>query len=62
MLNQIEVDATFNLLDTQLEIRLRTHPNEFWEELCALKLGAKVIVDEIQKIPALLDYVQMGID
>ena len=62
LLSHVKADHTFDLLDAQLELRLRAHPNEFWEELCALKPQAKVIIDEVQKIPALLDYVQMGID
>ena len=62
LLNRVEVDAHFDLLDPRLELRLRLHPDEFWEEVRSLKTGAKVVVDEVQRVPALLDYVQMGID
>lgn len=57
-----KTDAYYNLLDPELELRLRTRPYEFWEEISCFKPGTKVIVDEIQRIPVLLDYVQMGID
>ena len=62
LLNQLKVDAYFDLLDPQMEISFRTRPQEFWEEISLLKSNSRVIVDEIQKIPALLDYIQMGID
>lgn len=62
LLSQLRADVCFDLLDPQLELIFRTRPQEFWEEISLLKSGAIVIVDEIQKIPKLLDYVQMGID
>lgn len=62
LLCKLKTDAYYNLLDPELELRLRTRPSEFWEEISSLKSGAKVIVDEVQRIPVLLDYVQMGID
>ncbi len=62
LLSQLKTDAFYDLLDPHLEIHFRTHPQEFWEELSVLKPGSRVVIDEIQKLPVLLDYVQMGID
>ena len=62
LLKQLKADAFYDLLDPHLEMRLRFRPEEFWEEVAVLKPGACVIIDEIQKLPQLLDYVQMGID
>ena len=62
LLDKLKVDRVFNLLDPQLEIGLRARPREFWEELRTLPDGARVVVDEVQKVPVLLDYIQMGID
>ena len=62
LLAQLKVDASFDLLDPQMELNLRAHPHEFWEEISSLKPGSRIIIDEVQKVPTLLDYVQMGID
>ena len=62
LLNQLGADVCFDLLDPQVEIAFRTRPHEFWEAISFLKPNMVVMVDEIQKIPKLLDYVQMGID
>ena len=51
-----------DLLDPDEELRLRQSPRLFWEEISVLPKGSLVIVDEIQRIPVLLDYVQKGID
>ena len=45
-----------------LELKLRSAPKLFWEEIENLPFGSSVVVDEIQRLPLLLDYVQMGID
>ncbi|MCZ0932566.1 MAG: AAA family ATPase [Oligoflexia bacterium] len=60
LLNQLKATAYFDLLEPQLEIQFRSRPHEFWEELSLLKSKSLVVVDEIQKVPQLLDYVQMG--
>lgn len=52
----------FDLLDPEEELRYRAAPKTFWEELAALPQRSTVIVDEIQRVPELLNYVQMGID
>ena len=62
LLRSLTVDVYFDLLDPQLELEYKTNPNIFWQQLSALKPGSRIIVDEVQKVPALLNYVQMGID
>lgn len=52
----------FDLLDPEEELRLRHSPGVFWEEVGSLPKGSKIIIDEVQKIPALLDYVQKAMD
>lgn len=56
------VEAYYNLLDPELEIRLRGNPKEFWEEIAQFKRGDLIIIDEVQRLPVLLDYVQMAMD
>lgn len=51
-----------DLLDPETEARFRPHVRLFWELIAALPDESRVIVDEVQRIPALLDYVQMGIE
>ena len=51
-----------DLLDPERELELRREPKHFWEEITTLEKNDLVIVDEIQRIPLLLDYVQKGIE
>ena len=62
LLSQLKVSAFYDLLDPQRELKLRARPEEFWQELENLKEGSKIVIDEIQKLPELLNYVQMGIE
>lgn len=62
LINRLDVEAYYDLLDAQLEMEFRLKPQLFWEEISSLKPGSRVAVDEIQKVPALLNYVQMGIE
>ena len=62
LLKKITNAKYFDLLDRDLEITLRGNPRIFLEELKTLPKKSRVIVDEIQKIPSLLDYVQIGIE
>lgn len=59
-----EVPATikFDLLDLETETTLRANPKRFYEQIQAAPAGSTVIVDEVQKIPELLNYVQLGIE
>ena len=62
LLRQIESSLYVDLLDPEVELRLRARPSEFWESVQAVSPKQTIIVDEIQRVPSLLDYVQMGID
>jgi predicted AAA+ superfamily ATPase len=62
LLRRLNADLFVDLLDPEEELRFKRAPKEFWERLGALKSGQLVIVDEIQRVPVLLDYVQKGIE
>ena len=62
LLKGLKYDAYFDLLDPELELQYKTNPKVFWQQLSAIKKGALIIIDEVQKIPMLLNYVQMAID
>lgn len=62
LLRQLGADLFIDLLDPELELRLKQSPRLFWEQVSALRPGAMVVVDEVQRVPALLDYVQKGIE
>lgn len=49
--------TTYDLLDTSLALRLARDPSTLTRELSALRPGAWVAIDEVQKVPALLDEV-----
>jgi predicted AAA+ superfamily ATPase len=62
LLRQIKVDSFFDLLDPQLELQYRANPERFWEQISAYPPNSVIAVDEVQRVPELLNYVQMGID
>lgn len=62
LLRHLSADLYLDLLDPELELRLKQSPRIFWEQISALKEKARIIVDEVQRAPALLDYVQKGIE
>ena len=62
LLRRLKADLFVDLLDPEEELRFKRSPKEFWEQLRGLKSGQLVIVDEIQRVPVLLDYVQKGIE
>lgn len=62
LLKELRSDLYIDLIDPELELQLRQTPRIFWEQISALKPNSIVIVDEVQRIPALLDYVQKGIE
>src|SRR3989338_51829 len=62
LLRQLKCALFFDLLDPEIELDLRHFPRHFWEQISALPHESLVIVDEIQKIPLLLNYVQKGIE
>jgi len=63
-----EADLFYTLLDPELRLRLEKSPNVIRQEIKAYrKLHGShkrplVIIDEIQKVPALMDIVQLIID
>ena len=62
LLRNISSDAYFDLLNPELELEYKAQPGRFWEQISALGKGSLIIIDEVQKVPHLLNYVQMGID
>lgn len=62
LLRGLPSDLYVDLLDPEIELQLNQTPRIFWEQISALKPKSLVIVDEIQRVPALLDYVQKGIE
>ncbi len=62
LLRELPADLVIDLLDPELELQLKQTPRLFWEQVSALKANALVVVDEVQRVPALLDYVQKGIE
>jgi len=57
-----DVDAYYDLLDESLELRLSANPREFWEELRGYGTGAFIVIDEVQRLPQLLNFVQKSIE
>lgn len=62
LLKGLQTASYLNLLDSELELRYRESPKVFWEHISTLPHHSLIIIDEIQKIPELLNYVQLGID
>ncbi len=62
LLGTLGAERYFDLLDPELELQYRSRPRLFWEQIAAVPEQATIIVDEVQRVPDLLDYVQMGID
>lgn len=55
-------DHHINLLNSTTFRRLSAHPSLLFEELETLKPGSTVVIDEVQKIPELLDTVHQLIE
>lgn len=62
LLRRLQPALFVDLLDPETELSFSRSPHLFRERLQALKAKDLVIVDEIQRVPALLDYVQKGIE
>lgn len=62
LLHSLRFDEYFDLLDPELELEYRSTPNNFWQQISVLPKGSLIIVDEIQRVPVLLNYIQMGIE
>ncbi len=48
---------TYDLLDTGEALRLSKDPRSLYRELATMSSGSWVVIDEVQKVPALLDEV-----
>lgn len=56
-------DATwFDLLSSRVELELRADPSRLRDRLVGLRRGAWVVIDEVQKVPPLLDEVHALIE
>jgi predicted AAA+ superfamily ATPase len=62
LIRNLQKAASYDLLDPEEELRLKQSPSLFWEEIQAFPKNSLVVVDEIQKVPALLNYAQKGIE
>ena len=62
ILEQEPYALVYNLLNPTLELELRANPNKLLEEVSKLAPKARIFIDEIQRVPELLNVVQMGID
>jgi predicted AAA+ superfamily ATPase len=62
LLRRLHSALFIDLLDPETELSFSRSPVIFWEKLQALHKNDLVIVDEVQRVPALLDYVQKGIE
>jgi uncharacterized protein len=58
LLKKLSSPLFLDLLKPTEERRYRGEPEVFWQELKALPQPALVIIDEVQRVPELLDYVQ----
>ena len=54
--------VTYDLLDTGEALRLSKDPHELYRELATLPRGSWVVIDEVQKVPELLDEVHRLIE
>ena len=54
--------ATYDLLDTREALRLSKIPGDLYPELVALPSGSWAVIDEVQKVPELLDEVHRLIE
>lgn len=62
IIDQSDFDFTYDFLDPEIELRYRGNLSVFGEELKNIRAGSTIAIDEIQKIPELLNYVQVGIE
>lgn len=62
LLRTLPAALYIDLLDAEVELRFKQTPRLFWEQVSALKDKTLVVLDEVQRVPTLLDYVQKGIE
>lgn len=61
-LSKLKCSLYLDLLDPEIELEFKKTPKKFWEQISAQRENSTIIIDEVQRVPALLDYVQMGIE
>ena len=54
--------VTYDLLDTRETLRLSKDPHSLYRELATLSAGSWAVIDEVQKVPQLLDEVHRLIE
>src|SRR5580658_1457448 len=52
----------FDLLDQELYFSLQREPGRFGRQLAAISAGETIVVDEIQRVPGLLNEVHRAIE
>ena len=59
LLQKVKPDLNINLLDPELQLSYEKNPNFLRQQIDDLRKGiqAKVLIDEIQRVPKLLDVV-----
>ena len=62
LLSELHPALLIDLLDPEIELALARSPKLFWEKISVLHAGDLVVIDEIQHVPSLLNYVQKGIE
>ena len=62
LLNGLKSQLYFDLLDPMLELEWSREPSHFWEALGKSSPGDLIVIDEIQKVPVLLNYIQKAIE
>ena len=62
LLRELDADLYVDLLDPEVELQFKRSPRLFWEQVSALRNRSLIVVDEIQRVPSLLDYAQKGIE
>ncbi len=62
LLRRLHPALFIDLLVPETELSFSRSPVIFWEQLRVLHKNDLVIVDEVQRVPALLDYAQKGIE
>ncbi len=62
LLRRLKSALFIDLLEPETELSFSRAPVMFWEKLKALRRHDLVIVDEVQRVPVLLNYVQKAIE
>lgn len=62
LLSALKQVTRFDLLEAKTEFAYKANPGRFWEELYALPRASLIAIDEIQRVPELLNSVQKAIE